>query len=251
MAIQKLAFLNGYFDIYDRDENGNPVNGFFLGDVSESTLNTEVEKQEHKESYSGQNLTIATVTTGKPVSLQMTLHNHQLEVLAPFLQSEVVATAGATATDEDLGDLAAGQVTALKNLNISSVTTITKDVAGTPTAAVEGIDYALDKKTARFVAISAMEGVKVTYVYGARKSLGIFAGEPKEKFLRYNATNKVDGKPYVFILRRVKANPLQNFSLVGQQIAGYNVTFDILADDKLPGGMGGNLGALGHIECTE
>lgn len=251
MAIQKLAFINGYFDIYDRDENGNPIDGFFMGDVSEATLNTEVEKVEHKESYSGQNLTVATVTTGKPVSIQMTLHDHQMKVLAPFLQSDVVDTAGATVTDEILGDFTAGQVSALKNLNITSVTAITKDVAGTPTAAVEGIDYALDKKTARFVAISAMEGVKVTYVHGARKSLGIFAGEQKEKYLRYNGTNKVDGKPYVAILRRVKANPLQNFSLVGQQIAGYSVTFDILADDKLPGGVGGNLGALGHFDSVE
>lgn len=251
MAIQKLAFINGYFDIFDRDVSGNPIDGFFLGDVSEATLSTEVEKQEHKESYSGQNLTIATVTTGKPVSLQMTLHDHQFRVLSPFLQSEVVDTAGATAADEVVGDLAAGQVTALKNINITSVTSIKKEVDGLPVDAVEGIDYALDKKTARFVAIKQLTSVKATYVYGARKSLGIFAGEPKEKFLRYNGTNKVDGKPYIAILRRVKANPLQNFSLVGQQIAGYSVTFDILADDKLPGGMGGNLGALGHFECTE
>lgn len=239
---QKILLSNGKVTVFERDTAGNPVNGSFIGDVSALSLSMSVEKIDHMESYSGQNAKIASVIVGKTVSMEMVCHDHSLSNLSRVLQGSLVSQAAGSVSGESLGTLAAGQVAALSKINIETATVYIDGVA-----AVEGVGYTLDKKTALLTATTAGE-YTADFTHGESQGVSLFTAEEKDYVVRFNGVNKVDGKPYVATFYKVRFAPAQTLNFIGKEIGSYTVSGEVLLDEGKP--ATGPFGQFGKLDSV-
>lgn len=240
---QKYLLANGKVAIFKRSPLGKAIDGLFAGDVSALSTTLSVEKAEHKESYTGQNSTAVSVITGTTARIEMVAHNHSAQALARITRGTVVPQAAGTITDEDLGTLEAGQVAFVSKINLTSAT-ITVDGQ----AAEEGEDYALDKKTSLFTALTAGAFKVATAEYGASDGVGLLTTGEEEYVVRFSGVNKVDGKPYVFTAYRVRFDPAQSLNFIGKEVGSYTLAGDMLLDDLKP--ASDVFGQFGKIETV-
>ena len=87
-----------------RDASGNPQNLRWVGNCPEAKIGLELTTIEHKESWSGQNLTDSRLDTEKKASLSLTLESIQKENLQLCFRASIVSvSAGSAITAEVLG----------------------------------------------------------------------------------------------------------------------------------------------------
>lgn len=226
---QKYLLANGKVAIFERSPVGKAINGLFAGDVSTLTLDLSVEKAEHKESYTGQNSTAVSVPIGTTGRISMTAHNHNAQSLARITRGTVVPQPAGSITNESLGMLEEGQVAAISKINLTSATLT---VGGEP--AVEGEDYALDKRTALLTALTAGEFVVAEAAHGASDGVGLLTTGEKEYTVRFSGINKVDGKPYVATFYKVRFDPAQSLSFIGKEVGSYTLSGEVMLDEYKP-----------------
>lgn len=240
---QKIAFNKGYVDLFERGPLGQFINGLWAGNVPKLDISCAVEKEELRESYTGQNALIATVFKSKTLTGSFDTNDLGLYQLVRNLQGQRVPVVGATVTDEAVADtVGAGRPFFLQSINITTATIR----AGSVTL-VADTDYILNLKTGRGVMLTDQVDVKATYTHAGHTALGIFAAADQNYGLRYAGINSVDGKPYVLTLYNLRIAPAQNLSFIGDTFSSCTIAFDVLIDDQ----RSGSLGQFGDLRTVD
>ncbi|MDR2141749.1 MAG: hypothetical protein LBR11_08180 [Deltaproteobacteria bacterium] len=224
-----------------------PGAGVWLGNAPEFSLSMSVTKQEHRESYSGQNLVDVSYITEKTASLSATLEEFSAFNLSLCLNGLNVEKAAATARTAAYTAWEVGKTYLLNgDINVSNVAI----VDSTSTALVAGTDYTLDAPRGSFVALTAQTGtVTATYDVGAYSMTNMFTQPDAEWWVRFEGYNMLDnGAPTTVDLYRVKFDPVQNLGLISAEIAQFQLAASPLADETQP--VSGDMGQFGNIKVV-
>lgn len=237
--MQKYYSGQGIFSVAERDAAGIPKGFLDIGNVSEATIDIEVEKEEHTESRSGQRAIDVTVITSKSGTLTMTVENFESKILALGLHGASAILAAATITDE----LVHMQLDYPSKLEVPKLAdpanVVVTDLAGVTTY-VENTDYTVDADWGMITPLSTGDIVdastaKVTYDHEAVVKLEVFSEAAPVRWVRFHGVNTVDSlaKKVVNIFK-VEFDPITGYSLISEEIQGMELTGSILFDDTRP-----------------
>lgn len=249
MANESYYYGQGRISIAKRGNDGKPGSFRFIGDVSAFSVQLEIEKVEHKESYSGQKALVRSFPIGKTATINMTMHQIDPDNLALALYGSSKTVEGGTVTGEALPDgLVPGDEVSLANPGVSDV--IIKDSTGSPVT-VDEADYTVDQQFGRITIVDAgsyTQPFVVDYAYSGRKSVGMFTTGQPDLFLKYEGYNLAEGNaPTIVNLYKVAPDPLQELAVItdGNDVAGMQISGGILLDSsRLPSD---DLGQFGDI----
>lgn len=234
---QKRNIPEGVLSLAQLDANG--VHQEFYSHASSRTgsqLTFSVDTVKHKESESGLNLEIISITTGINGEVTLQLETNEIEGLELSLQGVKVVQASGTATDEPIigsTTLVAGGLYPLTHTNITALTTV-KDSAGTPATLALGTDYSIDPLTdmIKILSVGTFVGpLKATYTYGTANSVIMMTDTNREHFVRINTINKAKGNAKeIHELYRVKFAPADNKALKSDNVVTLTLKGTVLAD---------------------
>lgn len=218
----------------------------WVGDAPKCDVSLTTDKEERKESFSGQRLTSATLQTGKTAKIALTLNWFNAENMVLGLYGTKIAVASGTVDAEPLPlALAAGDFVALKHGGISAVS-IT-DSAGTPASLVAGTHYRIDSANGGVIEIlnvaSFVQPFQVDYTHTASADVTMFTSAPPERYLFLDGINTVDNSPVRARLYRVKFDPMATLPLINESFGTIELSGDVLydveaAEDAALGGFG-------------
>jgi len=223
-----------------RDASGNPQNLRYVGNVPELKVTLELTTLEHKESWSGQNLTDRRIDTEKKASASMTLESIQKDNMAMAFRGSIQnVSAGSGVTGEVLGGgsttAAAGDILVAKARNLSAVTV--KDSTGTPKTLVANTNYKLNAKAGHIELLDITTGgpytqpFKIDYTPGATIEAGLFTQGSLEYYLRFEGLNTADSnEPVIIDLFRVIFDPSKDFSMIMDDFAKFPLDGSVLMD---------------------
>lgn len=250
MANDTYYYGQGRISIAKRDSSGKPGAFRFIGDVSAFSVKLEVDKVEHKESFSGQKALVRSFPIGKNATIDMTMHQVDPDNLSLALYGTTQATEAGSVTDEALPDeLVVGDEVSLAHPGVSDV--VITDSAGSAETLTEGEDYTVDVNFGRITILatsSYTQPFKVSYSYKSSKSVGMFTTGQPDLALKYEGYNLAEGNsPVVVNLHKVAPDPLQELALItdGNDVAGMQVSGGLLLDSSKP--ANGDLGQFGDI----
>lgn len=219
--------LKGKITIFERDANGKPINGEFVGNATAATISMTREVIELYGSTDYTNSLIAEEEKSKKATLEVTLNSFAAKNLARVLYGTVVAQAAGTVGAENLGDFAAGESKALAKVGVSDVV-----LTAGGAALVEGVDYTLNGKTGMVNALVALSAVSAAYTHTASDAIGVFTHSGKEYFVRFDAET-TDGGVFVAEVPRWKPNPATNLGLLSNDFASFTIGGPVLADETV------------------
>lgn len=250
-----MPYFSGQGKVYAAERNpanGNPGGFKFLGNVPELAINLGVDKVEHKDATSGQRLVDQIIHSSKSASVSFALEEFTADNLALALYGTKATQTGAAVVDESVVEtgLVVGDFIKTKHPKISAVSV--KDSAGTPltlTTPAQYIVRSADHGTIELIAVPGTQPYKISYTYATYTNLTLFSQAFKERYLRFDGLNTADGNKAVVIeLYRVIIDPMQDWSLLSDEFAKWNVEGTVLYDsvrasDSL-------LGAFGRVEMV-
>lgn len=219
--------LKGKIYIFERDANGKPINGEYVGitDAAGISMTREVLEKYTSDDYT--NSLIAEEEKSKKATLEMTLASFAAKNLARVLYGTVVAQEAGSVNAENLGAFAAGESKALAKVGVSDVV-----LTAGGAALVEGVDYTISGKTGLITALVDLVGVSAAYAHTASEAIGMFTHSGKEYFVRFDAETS-DGSVFVVEVPRWKPNPATNLGLKSQDFANFQISGPILADETI------------------
>lgn len=237
----------------------NPLTGAItdvlkVGNCTGLQVSTSVDKNEHKESWSGDRATDITTIKSKDATGKATCEDMSIDVLALALWGVTATVPEGTAVDEMLTAVRGG-ASFLANQNVSEVelVLVTPAVPDTDppieTPLVEGIDYALDapfgtlhwldsavatKITA--VTTAAAQSVKSNYSFGAVKRLEMFTeAVAPERYIRFEGLNGIDGSARLVEIWRSQIDPISGLDLITEDVANGEINFSMLRASGING----------------
>jgi hypothetical protein len=232
---------------FDADTGvSKPGLGIWLGNAPAFSVTLSVEKQEHRESYSGQNLIDVSYITAKNASIACTLEEFSAFNLGLCLNGESTKVAAdSTERSLELPALAPGDVVSLGEVNIDDFTFETS--GGTPIAEAS---YSIDKGTGTLEALAAIAaGAVVEFSTLAYDATSMFTQPDLEWWVRFAGLNMLDElRPTVVDLYRVKFEPVQNLGLISAELAQLEIAGTPLADQTRP--SGDPFGQFGKIQMV-
>lgn len=233
-----------------RNAQGQPLNLRWVGNVPSLSVSLNTETVEHKESHSGSRLTdlrLITQTTGEFSCTLEELNAENLE-LALYGQTESVTAGSVTNENLPLG-INAGDMRLLAHQFVSAVTVT--DSTGTPRT-LPPAQYTVhaNQGAITFNDITAggpyVQPFRVSYTRTAARRVGMFRSSMPEVWLRFDGINTAQGNaPVVLDLYRVAINPMQNLSLISNELFQMELSGAVLADVLQP--VGGPLGRFGRF----
>jgi hypothetical protein len=242
-----------------RDTNGNPQNMRWIGNCPELKIALELSSLEHKESWSGSNLTDARMDVEKKANVSFSLESIQKENLAlAFRGSMVDVAAGSAVTDEVLGagvtTLAVGDLLRLAKRNVSTV--VIKDSTGTPKTLVAGTNYRLNAKAGAIEILDLTTGgtfvgpLKASYTPGATKEVGLFTTGSVPYYLFFEGLNTADSnEPVLVDLFKVLIDPSKQFDLITDEYAKFPLEGSVLMDSsRASSSVLGQFGAVYNLK---
>lgn len=227
--------------------NGLPGAFRWLGNVPDFAPKFETSKIEHKESYTGQRLTDANITTESKLSVSATIEDWSRENLAMVTRGEAITTTSGTVVDEaSPAVLAVGDIWALKNQNVSVLSI--KDSSAVPVT-ISAANYTLDPAFGTVVLkAAALTGatlpLKASYTKGITDVVAFFTKGINEVALRFEGVNTADGNKKVLVeIYRVALDPTQELGLITKELGQFKMAGNTLidntkADDPLFGKFG-------------
>lgn len=223
----------------------------WLGNVASLEFALEVEKLEHTESYSGQNLLDVSLVTSKKGTFTARPENFDADALAFGLYGNKVTVAGSTVTNELLptGLVVGDEVFSVRQ-KISSL--VITDSTGSPITLVNNTDYQImDADTGRIKILNVtalVQPFKLAYTYGSSKAVGMFVATPANKWLRYEGINLANNNSKVILdLYRVQVDPMSSLPMIsdGNTVAGYDLKGAVLLESLIS--SSDTLGQYGQI----
>jgi len=241
----------GRVAISDLDANSNPGKLLFVGNVPDAKLSFNVERIEHFEAQSG--LRRQDRRRVKQISgeLNITLEEVTKDNLATlFWGSPFARGSGNIAAEVMPSGLIAGDTVMLKNSKITATSVVIKDSAGAPVT-VAPADYTVDAiyGTITFNKVTGYtQPFKVNYSYEAGATVvPMVTSLGNERFFRFHGLNAGnDATTNIIVeLYRVVFDPVQNFALLNEEFAKFELKGTVLADNTKPASS--ELGQLGRI----
>jgi len=238
-----------------RDANGNPQNLRWVGNCPEAKVGLELTTIEHKESWSGQNLTDARMDTEKKASLSLTLESIQKENLQLCFRATIATVAaGGAITGEVLGGgvstLAVGDLLRFTKRAATAVTI--KDSTGTPKTLVAGTNYRLNATAGAIEILDLTTGgpfvgpLKADYTPGATTEMGLFTQGSVPYYFFIEGLNTADSNnPVLIDLYKVLIDPAKQLDLITDDYAKFPIEGSVLMDDLRPSNA--TLGQFGAV----
>lgn len=224
--------------------NGTPDMGYLVDlyrigcGTSSLTTSLSVEKAQIKESCSGQRLTLKERTTGKSLSVSLSMVQFSGRTLAAAFFGDAVLKAAGTVTDEVLPELAPGDYFTLRHPKVSSVV-IEDSTAVTPLVYVADTHYVIedaDHARCRLIAHPAAheEPLKVDYAYGEYTNVAAFSAPNVERGIIFNGVND-DGQKARIVIPRVSLAMGGDFSWIGDSEASLELSGEALYVSEMEG----------------
>ncbi|MCA0240168.1 MAG: hypothetical protein LCI02_04855 [Proteobacteria bacterium] len=222
------------------------------GDVSSLTIAMEIEKLEHKESYSGNKGIARSFPTSKALKLTATVHQLDTDSLAETVYGATSAIAAGAVVGEDLGTVAVGDVLKLDYAGVSALVITDSTV---PTAAtIAAGNYVLDERfgSLEFTGLPSSPAptmpLKAAYSHLAAKQVNFLTqAQPIVEF-RYEGINLAESNaPQIVEIYRMGTDPLQELALINNDtnLSGAQITMAALIDSTKS--ATGALGQFGRI----
>lgn len=207
----------------------------FVGNVPELTIRLETDVLEHKESTSGQRLTDLRLIREKRASFSAALEDFSAENLALALYGAKSQVTSGNVTGETFPNpVAPGDYVRLAKQKVSSV--VIKDSAATPATLVQGTDYEIasaDHGTIKILNVGTyVQPFKADYSYAQVTHVNLFTQAQPQVWLRFEGLNSADAnKPVLVELYKCAPNPLNELSLIGEEIARMQLEGSALYDE--------------------
>jgi hypothetical protein len=223
----------------------------WLGNVPSFEFELAVDKLEHIESYSGQNLMDVSLVVSKKGTFKARGENFDIDALAFGMYGTKVTVAGSTVTNElTSSGLVVGDEIFSVQQKISSL--VITDSTGSPITLVNNTDYQImDATTGRIKILNItalVQPYKLAYTYAASKAVGMFVATPSNKWLRYEGINLANNNSKVIVdLFNVQIDPMASLPMIsdGNTIAGYDLSGSVLLEPLISSGS--SLGQYGSI----
>lgn len=237
--MKKYYSGQGIFSVAEKDASGNPLGFTEIGNVPEATIDIEVEKEEHKESQSGQRAVDLTTIKSKKGRLSMTVENFESSVLALGLHGTSSVIAAASITDEVVVMKHDKPVPTYMAKWSTPNNIVVKSNDGLVTYVLD-TDYTLDADWGMITALSTgaitdLEACKVSYDHESTVNLEVFESPAPERWVRFHGVNTADSlAKKVVDIYKVSFDPVTGYSLISDDIQGMELNGDILYDDTRP-----------------
>ena len=233
----------------------------FVGNVSDLQITTQQQKTDHQESYTGERRTDLRMVTQTSVTLSITLEDTQKQNWQLALKASTAAQAGATVSAESHTAPLAGEYFPLAKKNITSITSITSDPAGT--TFVAGTDYvATPPSNLIYVPTGSAlvsDPILVNYVAGAADVIFTFNATDTDYYLYFDGLNTVDSDaPVVIEIFKVNFDSAGQMALISDNLFNFQLNATALYDtaNDLPLDIAyrigrGNPARSGFVEWAE
>ncbi len=232
--------------IGSRDTSGStsmPSALRWVGNCPELKINLETTKLEHKESYSGQNLTDLQLITGKKAGVSFTLEEFSKENLALLFNGTAISQSGTTPVTGYtlLGSTtpAVGQFFCIPRRNLSGV--VIKDSTGTPKTLTAGTNYKLYAQEGVIEILDITTGgpfvgpLKADYTPAASSEVAMFNAAQTDLWVRFLGLNLANSSaPVVIDLFKCQLDPSKDFSVIGDDVAKFQIEGALLMDSSRP-----------------
>jgi len=231
-----------------------PLDMRWVGNCPELKVAFATTKLEHKESYSGNNLTDVQIVTEKKATFSCVLEEFNKENLALLFNGTAADMTGVTPVTNYplLGSttLAVGQFFMLPRRNLSSV--VIKDSTGSPKTLVADTNYKLYAKEGMIEILDITTGapwvgpLTADYTPATSSEIAMFNAAAQDMWFRFLGMNMSNnGVPVVVDLFKVQLDPSKEFSLIGDDIAKFPLEGSVLMDALRP--SNDTLGQFGHV----
>lgn len=221
------------------------------GDVSQLTLAMELEKLQHRESYSGNKGIARDFPISKAMTVNATAHQLDTDSLAELVYGATSAVDAGSVVGESLGTVAAGDTLKLDFTGVSDL--VVTDSAGSPVT-VADTHYVLDGRfgSLEFLTLPTSPAptmpLLAAYDHAANKQVNLLTqAQPIIEF-RYEGINLAENNaPVVIELYRMSTDPLQELALINNDtsLSGVPIACAALIDTSKP--ATGPLGQFGRI----
>lgn len=242
--------FQGRIELGTRLAGPKPGKMFWVGDQSSCDLTFETDTEDRTETYSGNRLQSAQLTTATRVSLELVLRYGTAENLQLGLYATPNNVSGASVTDEPLptGLVAGDRIVLAKGANVTALTL--NDASPGP---VDSADFVLENAAGGIVRIVDMstytEPLTADYTHEAFTSLPFFTAPPPERYLYMHGVNTLDNSPVRLHLYRVKFQPIASLPLINSSFGEISLTGTALFDSD--GALDPTLGGFGRIEIPQ
>lgn len=221
------------------------------GDVSALTISMEMEKLQHKESYSGNKGIVRDFAVSKAMTLNATLHQLDTDSLAELIYGATSTVATGSVVSEPLGTVDAGDTLKLDYPGVSDL--VVTDSTGSPVT-IADTHYVLDGRfgSVEFKTLPSSPAptmpLKAAYTYKAHKAVNMFTQPQPIIQFRYEGINLAESNaPVIVEIYRMSTDPLQELALINNDtsLAGVPVSCAALLDSSKS--ATGALGQFGRI----
>lgn len=231
-----------------------PLNLRWVGNCPELKVAFSTTKLEHKESYSGNNLTDLQIITEKKAAFSCILEDFSKENLALLFNGVAADATGTTPVTNYplLGSTtpAVGQFFMLPRRNLSAVAI--KDSTGTPKTLTADTNYKLYAKEGMIEILDITTGGAFTgpltadFTPAASSEVAMFNAAAQDMWFRFLGMNMSNnGVPVVVDLFKVQLDPSKELSLIGDDIAKFALEGSVLMDPLRA--SNDVLGQFGHV----
>jgi hypothetical protein len=237
-----MPYYRGQGKLYVAERNiltSYPLAFRYVGNVPELKVAFEVTKLEHKESYSGNNLTDLQLITEKKSSMSCVLENFVKENLALLFNGTDTSLTGITPVTAYplLGSTtpAVGQLFMLPRKNVSAV--VIKDSTGAPKTLVLNTNYTIDLKSGMIEIIDITTGapwvgpLTADFTPAVSVEVAMFNAAATDKWFRFIGLNTANNSvPCVVDLFKVQLDPTKEFTMIGDDVAKFALEGSVLMD---------------------
>ncbi|MCF1459396.1 MAG: hypothetical protein LPH21_18170 [Shewanella sp.] len=220
---------------------GEPMGFIDIGNVPEATIDIEVEKDDHKESRSGQRAVDLTIVNSKKGRLSMTVENFEASVLALGLHGKRSVVAAGSVADEPIA-LYHGKPVGTSVPKWATVpNVVVTDSTGTTTYVLD-TDYTIDPDWYTVTALSGGaiadgEDCLIDYDHDAVVKLDVFTEAAPVRWVRFHGVNTVkDLSKKIVNIFKVQFDPITGYALIGEGVQGLDLQGDILYDETRAAG---------------
>lgn len=232
-----------------------PLDLRWVGNCPELKVGFSTTKLEHKESYSGNNLTDVQIITEKKATLSCVLEDFSKENLALLFNGVAAQATGTTPVTGYtlLGSSTptVGQFFMLPRRNLSNVT-IKDSTSGTAKTLTADTNYRLYAKEGMIEILDVTTGgaftgpLRADFTPAASSEVAMFNAAAQDMWFRFLGMNMSNnGLPVVVDLFKVQLDPSKELSLIGDEIAKFTLEGSVLMDPLRA--SNDVLGQFGHV----
>lgn len=235
-AVDEYFSGQGVVLLSERDTDGTPLGFTSIGNVSSLALSIATATLEHKESHTGQRGVDLRLVTETTASLSMVMENFIAANLATVLRGSTASVAGAAVTTE-IVKWHPNLIMPLLRMKITAGSVTVTTTEGTPVVLVEDTDYLVnyDQGSLRFVATASAiadgDNLEVDYTFETQEVVQALDQGQKDFIMRFEGLNTAKGnEPVLVEVFKFSADPLQELSMIGDDIAQFTLEGSVLAD---------------------